>query len=205
MRLSVDVYDIKGKVKSKINLPKEVFAARATPLLLSQAVRVYLANKRIGTASTKTRGEVEGSTRKIYRQKHTGRARHGARRAPIFVGGGIVFGPKPRSYSLKLPQKMKKRATLAALTIKFRDKAVKIIEGLEKLEPKTKIFSGVINNLNISGNILLVVPSKNEKGIKMGTRNIKRLTTLPVNLLNSYNVLKNKTIIFTKKSLEEIL
>lgn len=201
----IDVYSPKGKVIGSVSLSKEIFATKASPRLLAQAVRAYLANKRVGTASTKTRGEVEGSTRKIYRQKHTGRARHGARRAPIFVGGGIVFGPKPRDFHLSLPQKMKKRATLAALTTKFREKKVKVIDGLEKLEPKTKILSQAINNLQISGNVLLVLPSKNSNKIKMGTRNIKKLTTLPVNLLNSYDVLKNKTIVFTKQSLEEIL
>ena len=107
--LTVDVYDTRGKVVEKMHLPKDIFGVDVNQQLIAQAVRVYLANKRQGTVSTKTRGEVTGSTRKIYRQKGTGRARHGSIRAPIFVHGGLVFGPKPRDYSMKFPKKMRKQ------------------------------------------------------------------------------------------------
>ena len=105
--VSVNVVGIDGKISGKIALPGEIFGEKVNKALLAQAVRVYLANQRQGNASTKTRGEVEGSTRKIYRQKGTGRARHGSVRAPIFVKGGIVFGPKPRDFSLDMPKKKK--------------------------------------------------------------------------------------------------
>src|SRR6185437_7247197 len=117
--VSVDVVGIDGKVTGKIALPGEIFGEKLNKALLAQAVRVYLANQRQGNASTKTRGEVDGSTRKIYRQKGTGRARHGSVRAPIFVHGGIAHGPKPRDFSLTMPQKMKQKALFSALSTKL--------------------------------------------------------------------------------------
>src|SRR6266404_5428662 len=122
--VSVAVVGIDGKVSGKVSLPGEMFGEKVNKALLAQAVRVYLANQRQGNASTKTRGEVDGSTAKIYRQKGTGRARHGSKRAPIFVKGGIVFGPKPRDFSLSLPQKMKRKALFSALSAKVKDKEV---------------------------------------------------------------------------------
>src|SRR5258708_225116 len=116
--VSVDVIGVDGKVSGKVSLPGEMFGEKVNKTLLAQAVRVYLANQRQGNASTKTRGEVDGSTAKIYRQKGTGRARHGSKRAPIFVKGGLVFGPKPRDFSLALPQKMKRKALFGALSAK---------------------------------------------------------------------------------------
>src|SRR3990170_6251019 len=136
--LNVPVVGVDGKTKSKIQLPKELFGAKVNKALLAQAVRVYLANQRTGNAATKTRGEVEGSTRKIYRQKGTGRARHGAIRAPIFVGGGIVFGPRPHDFHLDFPKKMKRRALGSALTSKLGSGDVIVVSGLSDLEPKTK-------------------------------------------------------------------
>ena len=117
--LNIDVFDIKGKNVGSISLPESIFKAKVNPQVVAQAVRVYLANQRQGTSSTKTRGEVQGSTRKIYRQKGTGRARHGSIRAPIFVHGGVAFGPKPRDFSLKIPSKIKQQALFSAFSSKF--------------------------------------------------------------------------------------
>lgn len=205
MPVKIDVYNIKGKVVSSIGLPKDIFAAKINSTLMAQAVRVYLANQRQGTASTKTRGEVRGSTRKIYRQKHTGRARHGGIRAPIFVGGGIVFGPKPRSYKLTLPKKMKRKALFAALTLKRKDKAIKVITGLEKIEPKTKEFLGFFKKLSEEKNsvkmkFLLVIPDKMEN-VSRAVRNIGFVDVLPPELLNTYQVLNHQKIVFTKEAL----
>jgi large subunit ribosomal protein L4 len=126
--LTVDMYDAAGKVTGSVSLPEEVFGAKINKRLIAQAVRIYLANQREGSASTKSRGEVQGSTRKIYRQKGTGRARHGGVRAPIFVHGGIAHGPKPRDFSLKMPQKMKRAALFATLSLKAQTNAVRVIE-----------------------------------------------------------------------------
>lgn len=201
--LSTNVYSITGKVVGKVSLPKQLFAASVNPKLVSQAVRVYLANKRAGVASTKGRGEVRGSTRKVWRQKHTGRARHGSIRAPIFVGGGVVFGPKPRDYSLTLPKAMKRKALYSALSIKLRDKNIRIIDGLEKVPPKTKKMAELLTKLSDGQKQkVLLVLSKGLENIQRAGRNIKGVTVSPVNLLNVYQVVKADTLIFTKAAIE---
>lgn len=207
--LTVEVFDIKGKATQKIELPKEIFEAKINPKLMAQAVRVYLANQRVGTASTKTRGEVRGSTRKIYRQKGTGRARHGSLRAPIFVHGGLAHGPKPRDYSLKLSKKMKKAALFSALTSKLKKKEIKVISGLEKIEPKTKLMLEAIKNLNLNDKnkkILLVVPkTKNEwLNATRAARNIKGIAIAEANGLNTFQVLNSRILLVIRESIDSI-
>ena len=204
--LTLDVFDLDGKVAGKVSLSEAIFGDKVNKSLLAQAVRVYLANKRQGTASTKTRGEVDGSTRKIYRQKGTGRARHGSLRAPIFVKGGIVFGPKPRDYSLSLPKKMKRKALFSALSAKVLDGEVKVLQGLEKIEPKTKHFAGVLQKLGFDGKkkkLLLVTPGSLDN-VKRAGRNIEGVSFLPAKQLNAYDVLKNKNLLIMKDSLTEM-
>lgn len=204
--VAIDVYNIKGKIVDKTSLPKEIFAAKINSQLMAQAVRVYLANHRAGTASTKTRGEVKGSTRKIYRQKGTGRARHGGIRAPIFVGGGIVSGPTPRDYSLKFPKKMKRAALFSAISEKMRDKAIIVIDGLEKILPKTKSFVEVLHNVNLDGGkkILLILPKSEDKeveNIRRSARNVERLSITLAGLINTYDVLNNSALFLMKESI----
>lgn len=204
--LIMDVFDMKGKVAEQIELPKEIFGAKINKKLMSQAVRVYLANQRRGTASTKTRGEVSGSTRKIWAQKHTGRARHGSIKAPIFVGGGIVFGPKPRDFSLNLSKKMKRMALFSALSAKLQDHEIKGIIGLEKITPKTKLMVKTFAAFGISNKtrkILLVTPgpTKDFENVSRAARNIEGVDIMPANALNAYEVLNNKLIILMKDSI----
>ncbi|MEK7571150.1 MAG: 50S ribosomal protein L4 [Patescibacteria group bacterium] len=204
--ISVDVFDLTGKVVEKISLPGEVFGETVNKQLLAQAVRVYLANKRQGNASTKTRGEVEGSTRKIYRQKGTGRARHGGVRAPIFVKGGIVFGPKPRDFSLDLPKKMKRKALFSALSAKVADKEITVLSGVEKLEPKTKQFVAVLQKLALNDKkkkILVVMAGEND-AVKRATSNITGVMVTAANRLNAYDVLNTKRVILVKESVDVI-
>lgn len=207
--LKLSVFDTKGKVAESMTLPKEVFGVEVNTNLMTQAVRVYLANQRRGTVKTKSRGEVNISTRKIYRQKGTGRARHGAASAPIFVGGGIAFGPRPRDFSLKLSKKMKRIALFSALSAKLKDGEVKVITGLEKLEPKTKIMNDVIINLSLNEKkkqILLVTPKdgKGFENVLKASRNIEGVSVIPSNLLNTYEVLVNKQILFMKNSIDSV-
>lgn len=206
--LAVDLMDVKGKVIGTASLPKELFGAKVNEILMAQAVRVYLANQRKGTASTKSRGEVNASTRKIYRQKGTGRARHGAISAPIFVGGGIAFGPKPRDYSLTLSKQMKRGALASALSVRLKNKAVRVVDGLEKLTPKTKLmheaFTKIIGDTQKkTPKILVVMPIKAENA-KRAARNIAGVTIRPAALLNTYEVLNTDTLIFMKDSVEEL-
>jgi len=210
-KLQADIYDVKGKVIGKTALLKEIFATKVNPYLLAQAVRVYLANQRQGTHSTKTRGEVTGSTRKIYRQKGTGRARHGDIKAPIFIGGGITFGPKPRDHSLSLSEKMRKKALFSALTNKFQAGEIKIISGLENMNAKTKEMEQIFKNLKLverktdkQAMILLVLPSKLDN-IFFAGRNLDYLTLGQAKLLNTYEVLTHKNLLFTKEALSTLV
>ncbi len=188
------------KSAPKDTLPKELFGAKVNEKLLAQAVRVYLANQREGSAKTKTRGEVEGSTRKIYRQKGTGRARHGSIRAPIFVGGGIVFGPVVRDYHLKLNKRMKRVALVSALSARKADTAV--IGALDTVEPKTKEVAALVSEAHAKGSILLVV-SKDAPNLVRAARNIQGLDIIQATDLHPFAILTHKSIVFTKKSLEE--
>lgn len=209
-RLVADVYNTQGKIVSKIGLPKEVFGVKVNDSLMAQAVRVYLANQRMGTASTKNRGEITGSTKKIWRQKGTGRARHGSRKAPIFVGGGVAFGPRPRDYSLKMPKKMKKAALFSALSLKQNNKEIKVVTGLEKILPKTKFMAQVVKKIGFDSkkiNVLLVIPDKAKKGFEnvyRAGRNIEGLKILNADSLNTYEVLDNQSVLFMKDSVSAI-
>lgn len=207
--LKLSVYDIKGAVVESFTLPAEIFGTKVNNPLMAQAVRVYLANQRRGTVKTKSRGEVSISTRKIYRQKGTGRARHGAASAPIFVGGGIAFGPKPRDYSMKLNQNMRKVALFSALTSKLKDGEIKIISGLEKIEPKTKKMTAVIKNLDLGGKkqqFLLVMPKAGADfaNVSKAARNITGVTVISSNQLNTYAVLANSRILFMKNAIDSL-
>jgi len=208
--LKQSVYDTKGLSADTITLPKEIFDAKVNNPLMAQAVRVYLANQRRGTVKTKSRGEVKISTRKIYRQKGTGRARHGAASAPIFVGGGVAFGPRQRDYSLSLNQKMKKAALFSALTTKLNSGEIKIVKGFEKLEPKTKLMAGAFNSLALGEKKMKVLfvtpkPTKDFEGVVKSARNIKGVSILAANLLNTYEVLKSKNIVLMKESVDSLV
>lgn len=205
--LTADVYNLDGSVTGKVTLPSEVFGEKVNKTLLSQAVRVYLANKRQGTVSTKTRGEVDGSTRKIYRQKGTGRARHGSLRAPIFVKGGVVFGPKPRDFSLDLPQKMRRKALFSALSGKLIDNELKVLGNLEKIEPKTKLFVQMLKKLGFEdkGLKVLLVTSGSVENVKKASRNIQGVSIANAKQLNAYDVLNNKQVLFMKDAIDEMV
>jgi len=202
--LSLSIYDINGKEQKTVELPKDVFSVTVNPSLLAQAVRVYLVNQRQGNVSVKTRGEVVGSTRKIYRQKGTGKARHGAIKAPIFVGGGIAHGPKQKDYNLKFNKKEKKMALFASLSEKLKEKK---IFGLEDkaltIKPKTKIFVNFLEKLKLSDKNNLIVLLKMEKNnLILAMRNIPGISFIDARSLNPYLILKSNNIIFIENSLE---
>lgn len=206
--ITAPLFDTKGKETGTIALPAEIFGAKENKQLVAQAVRVYLANQRKGNASTKTRGEVQGSSRKIYRQKGTGRARHGSIRAPIFVHGGIVFGPKPRDYSLDFPQKMKRVALFSALSTRLSDGGIKFVGGMDKVAHKTKEMNKVFESLGLISKktrVLFVLPPQDKKGvdpIARATRNIEGVDLLYANQLNTYAVLTHKNVLIFAPSVE---
>lgn len=204
--LKVDVYDLSGKVVDSMELPKTVFGNKVNKNLIAQAVRIYLANQRAGSASTKSRGEVQGSTRKIYRQKGTGRARHGGIRAPIFVHGGVAHGPKPRDFSLVLPQKMRRAALLSSLSAKAQNGSIKVVTGFEGIQPKTKVMVELLKEMDIIGGkkkILFVMDSKYDNIVR-AVRNIEGLSYDFAKQLNTYEVIRNQVIILMKKAVSEI-
>ncbi len=203
--LNASVYDTKGKIAGHIELPSEIFNAKINNSLMSQAVRVYLANQRQGTVKTKDRGEVNATTKKIWQQKGTGRARHGSKRAPIFVGGGLAFGPRPRDLSLNFSKKMKTLALFSALSSKLKDQELKIIKGLEEIAPKTKIMSGILKNLGIQDDkkTLLIMPKAGAElqNVYRASRNIEGVEILSANMLNAYRILDNTLVLLMKDSI----
>lgn len=200
--LKINVVDTEGKEAGSITLPEAVFGAKVNKALMSQAVRVYLANQRLGTASTKTRGEVDGSTRKIYRQKGTGRARHGGIRAPIFVKGGIAHGPKPHDFGLSLPTKMKRAALFSALSAQMKNGNVVVVAGLEKVGAKTKPMASALTKV-AGGSAVVVMPEVVESVFK-SARNIQGITLTPAAQLNTYVVLQAKKLVFMKDAIESL-
>lgn len=202
--LKVSVYDLKGIKKEEVFLPEEVFGVQINRPLLAQAVRVYLANKRQGSASSKTRGEVRGSTRKIYRQKGTGRARHGGVRAPLFVHGGVAHGPKSKDYSLEMPQKMRRAALFSSLSLKAKDDLIRVVTGFKDLDGKTKNAASFFKALSLDlkkEKALLVLPKNDKSKIKLAVRNLAGLETLGEDSLNAYSVLAKKYLILLKEAI----
>ena len=201
--LSVPLFSLTGRSVGALTLPKEVFGKEVNKKLLAQAIRVYMTNQKIFTASTKTRGEVKGSTAKIYRQKGTGRARHGSIRAPIFVGGGIVFGPKSRKVRLDLPKKMKKAALLCALSAKVADKKIAGLSGLNKATGKTKEMVKILKKVDKGKSVLIVTAEKQENVVR-AARNIPGVNVLPADLINAYEVLRHQMLLLTKEAVERL-
>lgn len=203
---SIPVYDIEGKAIGSIELSKEIFTIKAHDGLIAQYVRVYLANQRQGTQSVKTRAEVIGSTRKIYRQKGTGRARHGSRKAPIFVGGGAAHAPKPRNYRLTMNKKQKTKALHGVLSRKADQKNIVVVDGLLDIEPKTKNIVTLLHNLSLKNDrsVLFVAPQGQHGFLKRAVRNISYADYMTSHSLNAYTVLKYAHIIFAKEALAQI-
>ncbi len=201
-QLTVDIYNIKGE-KDQINLSEKIFNIEVKPQLLAMAVRVYLANQRQGTASTKTRSEVKGSTRKIYRQKGTGRARHGDIKAPIFVGGGIVGGPRPRDYSLSLNKKQKHLALFGALTLQRKENNLFLFDdSFLKINPKTKEFISIWKKLNFEKvKTLIVLPKIEKNNLILAIKNLPFIDFIDSKSINTYQILSYKKIIFLKSAL----
>ncbi len=199
--LEVAVFDNTGKENGSVTLPGSVFGVKINKTLMAQAVRVYLANQRMGAAVTKTRGQVDGSTRKIYQQKGTGRARHGGIRAPIFVGGGTAHGPKSRDYSLNLSQQMKRAAVLSALSEIATEGQVKVVVGLTELAPKTQLTAKVLAGMGLMNKkVLLVMPSHIENVFK-AVRNIEKVAVAPVSQLTTYDVLNAGVLVIMQEAL----
>jgi large subunit ribosomal protein L4 len=195
-----NVYDRTGKTVGSLELSDELFAAPVNAAVLHQVVTAQLAGRRTGTADTKTRGEVRGGGKKPYRQKGTGRARQGSTNAPHYRGGGTVFGPHPRSYEQRLPRKMKRLALRGALTAKFGDEAIKVIDsfGLEAI--RTKDLAGVLAALEATGRVLVVSPARDQT-LELSARNLPTVEIILADSLNVVDLLKADLILIEQPSL----
>lgn len=201
--MELEVYRKDGTpTGEKVRLSPEIFEIEPSDNAIYQAVRVYLANQRQGTHKTKTVAEVRGSGKKPWRQKHTGRARVGSHRSPLWKGGGTIFGPVPRDYSMKLPAKIKKLARMSALSYKAKDSEIKIVEDFTFEAPKTKDMVGVLSALKLDGKkTLMLLPAKNETLLKSG-RNIPDLKILEAAKASTYQILNCSTLLIQKSAVE---
>ena len=202
----IDVYDIKGKKVSDVELAENIFGIEPNEAIVHSVLVNYLANQRQGTQSTKTRAEVRGGGRKPWRQKGTGRARQGSIRAPQWIKGGIALGPKPRSYKYRVNKKEKRLAIKSILSSKALENELVVVDKLPFKEIKTKNMVEALNNLKVSEKALILLPEKNEV-VQKSARNIEGVKTTLVNTINVYDLLKyNKLVITldTVKKLEEV-
>jgi large subunit ribosomal protein L4 len=200
---SVPIFNSKGKEVGKFELDKELFTGEVNKGALYQFVRMYNANQRRGTASTKTRGDVSGGGKKPFRQKGTGRARAGSTRSPLWRGGGKVFGPHPRDFHYDIPKKVKKVALLASLNSKVVDEKLIGIDAIELAEPKTKQFQAIVNALKLEGRSLFVLDAIDEK-VKRASRNIADVTLKNYKDFNPVDVIHCNTLVMSKVALEKI-
>ncbi|MBR6953708.1 MAG: 50S ribosomal protein L4 [Clostridia bacterium] len=195
-----DLYNMEGKVIGEIELSEELFAAPINVPAMHLMVRAYLAAQRQGTQSAKTRGEVRGGGRKIYRQKGTGNARHHGNRAPQFKHGGVVFAPKPRDYYLAVPKKVRRLAFRSALTSRLNDGDIIVVDQLTLAEGKTKLMAAVLKALKAERKALVVLPERDENVVR-ATANLAEAKTTYVNTLNVYDILNAGKLVITKAAL----
>jgi large subunit ribosomal protein L4 len=201
--MQVNVHNIAGEVIDTIELDDSVWGIEPHIAVMHQALVMQLANARVGTHDTKTRGEVSGGGRKPWRQKGTGRARQGSIRAPQWKGGGVVWGPHPRKYTQAMPKRMRRLAVRSALSAKLRDDRITIIDGLAGIEPRTKAMKAVLEKLPESRSVLIVMPEKIEV-IERAAGNLPNVRTILANYLNVRDLLKYDRIVVTREAIEPI-
>jgi large subunit ribosomal protein L4 len=201
--MQVPVRTMTGETVEEIELPAAIFEAPINTALMHQALVRQLANARQGTAKTKTRGEVRGSTRKMWRQKGTGRARQGSRKAPHWRKGGTVFGPIPRSYRQSMPKKMRRAALRSALSVKATNKQIIVVDQLEMAVPKTRDFSAFLDVLAVPDTVLILLAERNEN-VEKSIANLPDVKYLRANYLNVRDLLNYDTLIMPRGALKVI-
>ena len=200
---NIDVVDMQGKKVGSMELSEEIFAAPVNVPAMHLVVRSILANQRQGTQSALTRGMVRGGGRKIYRQKGTGNARHHGNRAPQFRHGGVVFAPQPRDYVVKVPKKVRRLAMKSALTSKYNEGSIIVVDEIKLAQPKTKLMAEVLKNLGIEKKALLVLDDRRQDVIRAG-KNIPGLKDAYVNTINVYDLLNADRIIVLKAAMQDL-
>jgi large subunit ribosomal protein L4 len=199
--LSVSSYDGQGAPSGEVDLPESIFGQTPHMAVMHQAYLRQLANARQGTADTKTRAEVSGGGAKPYRQKGTGRARHGSNREPSMVGGGTVFGPQPRSYAQRMPRKMRRLALRSALSVKAEEGKVSVLEGFGLEEPKTRTMVELLRTMGVEETVLLVLPASNQV-VSRSVDNLPWAKVVLAHNLNLYDIFTHEQLIIAKDALE---
>jgi len=199
----VPIYSLEGEVVDQIELSQAIFGLPFNEAVVHQAMARQLANRRQGTASTKTRGEVRGSTRKLYSQKHTGRARRGDKKSPLLRGGGVAFGPKPRIYHQSLPKKMRRLALKCLLSVKVREGNIKLVQELNLEKPKTKEMINVLSSLGVDSSALILT-AQPIPGVVKSAANLPEVKVLPAALVNVLDLLSYKMLIATVPAIRDI-
>ena len=201
--MQVTVKNMEGEQVNELELPAEIFEAPVNVALMHQALTRQLANARLGTHDSKSRGEINRTKAKWYRQKGTGRARHGSRNAPIFVGGGVAHGPKPRSYSKKMPRKMRRAALRSALSAKAADAQIVLVDELKMEQPKTQQFEACLEKLNVADRTLVLLADRDET-VEKSVRNLPNVKALRASYLNVRDLLNYDTVLVPLDSLNVI-
>lgn len=199
----VSVYNILGEVVSEMELNPKLFDSEINEAVMHEVVVAQLAAKRQGTASTKSRGEVRGGGAKPWRQKGTGRARHGTTRSPIWVGGAIAFGPKPRTYGYTIPKKVRRLAIYSALSSKVKSENLIVVDQLNLEVPKTKEIVKMLNNLKVSGKALIVTATP-DSVVYRSAKNIEGVSTAVADSINVYDLLKFTTVVMTQDAVKKV-
>lgn len=200
----LEVLNVTGQKVTEIELNENVFGIEPNVPVMHEVVKNYLANQRQGTQSAKTRAEVRGGGRKPFRQKGTGNARQGTIRAPHYVGGGVVFAPKPRSYRYTLPKKVRRLALKSALSAKVRDNEMMILDELTMAAPKTKDMLNIISNIKLTDKKVLFVTNDIERNVVIAANNIPGVKTSFVGQINVYDLLNHDVCVFTKSAIEKL-
>ncbi len=201
--MKVPVYNSEGEVTKQIDVSQDIFNLPLNKPVVHQALVRQQANLRQGTASTKSRGEVSGSNRKLFRQKHTGHARAGSRKSPIRRGGGLTFGPKPRTYQQIMPKKMRQLALKSVLSTKLKDEELKVLEQIDIQVPRTKEMVQILRSLNIQSSVLIVLDQPDSNVIK-SCRNLSRVKTILAKLLNIVDLLSYRMVLMTEAAVRQI-
>lgn len=199
--MKVPVYNMAGEEVDGIELPAAVFEAKINRGLMHQALVRQMANARLGTHNTKGRSEINRTTAKAYRQKGTGRARHGSRRAPIFVGGGVAHGPKPRKYTKDMPRKMRRAALRSALSVKAEGEQIVLLDEISMPAPKTKEMAAMLERLVGDGSVLILLAERDEN-VEKSARNLPHVKTLRAGYLNIRDLLGHDIVVMPMDALE---
>ncbi|MGE5578045.1 MAG: 50S ribosomal protein L4 [Syntrophothermus sp.] len=199
----VAVFNVQGQQVGEMALNDEIFGIEVNEAAIHDTVVMQLANRRQGTVASKTRGLVRGGGRKPWRQKGTGRARHGSIRSPLWVGGGTIFGPNPRSYKYRIPKKVRRLALKSALSAKVGSGELVVLDNLALTQPKTREMVGILDNLKVTDKALIVIPGK-DVNVELSARNIPGVKTLSAGDLNVYDIVAHDRLVITKEAVAKV-